>query len=555
MKRVFKLTPALLIALFGIVWFLKVPDAQMRNAVGKIMPSDAAPLDQQIFRFLNDEPTNLDIGLAIYEVGGIVFLFERLTMLDHNNQVIPGAATSWESSDDMTRWTFHMRPDARWSDGRPVTAHDFEYSYKRMLDPASASGYAFFYHDIKGARAFNTSQTPDSDVVGVRALDDMTLVIETEGPCPYLPMITAFFTSIPVPEWQVEKYGVKWATDENSVSNSSYKIKSWDLGEQLTFELDPYYNGSIKGYLSEIRSIFKNRGNTGLLAYENNELDLIQIDVRDLSRIERDPGLQAELHKYMDFNALYLFFKTREGPFADLKVRQAISHAIDREALCNVVLRGTALPAYTMLPPGFPGYSGDNLKDIQRFDPREAKRLLAEAGYPNGRGFPSSDIWLRNDLPHRIMASEAIAGMLKEHLNINVGVQNMEPRVYSDAMAKYDISLSLIPFQYDFPDPHNLLGQVWHTQPVGSGRHDWTNTEFDQLIESAAREVDPARRNEMYHQAERILVEDVGGAFVFHDYVLQLRKSWIVGWKNDITGQAPFFIDNSTITDLYVKRQ
>ena len=153
------------------------------------------------------------------------------------------------------------------------------------------------------------------------------------------------------------------------------------------------------------------------------------------------------------------------------------------------------------------------------------------------------------------MASEAIAGMLKEHLNINVGVQNMEPRVYSDAMAKYDISLSLIPFQYDFPDPHNLLGQVWHTQPVGSGRHDWTNTEFDQLIESAAREVDPARRNEMYHQAERILVEDVGGAFVFHDYVLQLRKSWIVGWKNDITGQAPFFIDNSTITDLYVKRQ
>jgi len=552
MRRIFKLTPALTIALVALLWYQNAPEAQIRNAVGKVMPADAAPADQQIFRFLNDEPTNLDIGVAIYEVGGIVFLFERLTMLDHNNQVIPGAASSWASSDDMTRWTFHMRPGARWSDGRPVTAHDFEYSYKRMFDPATASGYAFFYHDIKGARAYNTGQTNDPNTVGVRAVDDMTLVIETEGPCPYLPMITAFFTSIPVPEWQVNKYGVKWATDENGVSNSSYKIKTWRLGEHLTFELDPYYNGPLKGYLSEIRSIFKNRGNTGLLAYENNELDLVYVDVRDLSRIERDPRLQAELHKYMDFNALYLFFKTREGLFSDLKVRQAISHAIDREALCNVVLRGTALPAYTMLPPGFPGYSGDRLKDIQRFDPARAKRLLAEAGYPNGRGFPSVDIQLRNDLPHRLMAAEAMAGMLKEHLNITVGVQNMEPRVYSDAMAKYDIPLSLIPFQYDFPDPHNLLGMVWHTQPAG--RHDWTNAEFDRLIETAAREVDEAKRNEMYHQAERILIEDVGGAFVFHDYVLQLRKPWLAGWKKDNTGQAPFFIDNSTITDLYVKR-
>ncbi|MCY3772749.1 MAG: peptide ABC transporter substrate-binding protein, partial [Gemmatimonadetes bacterium] len=358
MKHAAIVVISLVLVIGGLSYLPGHPEAQVRNAVGRVMPADAAPLGRQVFRFLNDEPTNLDIGVAIYEVGGIVFLFERLTMLDHNNRVIPGAASEWSANEDQTKWTFHMRPGARWSDGRPVTAHDFEYSYKRMLDPASGSGYAFFYYNIKGARAFNTGQTDDPNSVGVYAVDDMTLVIETDGPCPYLPMIAAFFTSIPVPRWQVERFGPRWASDENVVSNSSYKVDNWRIGERLTLSLDPYYNGPIKGYLSEIHSMFRNRVNTGLLSYENDELDLVQIDVRDLSRIESDPVLSAELHKYMDFNALYLFFRTREGVFSDHRVRKAISHAIDREALCNIVLRGTALPAYTMLPPGFPGYSG-----------------------------------------------------------------------------------------------------------------------------------------------------------------------------------------------------
>ena len=136
-------------------------------------------------------------------------------------------------------------------------------------------------------------------------------------------------------------------------------------------------------------------------------LDLVKIGVHDLSRIEDDPELSAELHKYMDFNALYLFFRTREGVFRDHRFRKAISHAIDRDALCDIVSRGTALPAYTMLLPRFSGYSGDALKDIQRYDPELARSLLAEGGYPGGRGFPLVDIWLRND-PNRIMAAEAV---------------------------------------------------------------------------------------------------------------------------------------------------
>ena len=534
-------------------WY--TPDAQVRNAVGQLMPADAAPAEQQVFRFLNAEPTNLDIGVAIYEVGGIVFLFERLTMLDHNNEVVPGAAQSWDSSDNQTRWTFHMRPGGKWSDGRPVTAHDFEYAFKRMLNPATGSSYAFFYYDIKGSRGYNTGKAANADGVGIQAMDDLTLVIETEGPCPYLPMIAAFFTSNPVPRWQVEKYGDHWAKDENIISNSSYKVSKWLSGQHLEFQLDAMYNGPNKGFFSTIRSIFfQNQMASGLLPYENDELDLAQIDVRDLNRVENDERLNAELHLFMDFNALYLFFQTREGIFSDKRIRRAIGHAIDRDVLCNVVLRGNALPAYTMIPPGFPGYAGDELKSIQRFDVTEAKRLLADAGYPGGRGFPSTEIWLRGDLPHRVMASEAIAAMLKENLNINVSVQNMEARSYNEKMLQFEVPLSLIPFQYDFPDQHNLLGMVWHTQAKGVGRHDWTNTEFDALIDGAARETDSDLRRRMYTDAERILIEDAGGVFVFHDYVLQLRKPWLGGWKRDSIGQEPFFIDNTTITDLYIKR-
>ena len=150
MKYAAILVTALILAICGLTVFTSHPEAQVRNAVGKVMPTDAAPPDRQVFRFLNDEPTNLDIGVAIYEVGGIVFLFERLTMLDHNNRVIPGAASEWTSSEDQTRWTFQMRPGARWSDGRPVTAHDFEYSYKRMLDPRLGQRVRLFLLQYQG---------------------------------------------------------------------------------------------------------------------------------------------------------------------------------------------------------------------------------------------------------------------------------------------------------------------------------------------------------------------------------------------------------------------
>ena len=238
------------------------------------------------------------------------------------------AATSWEQSPDGLSWTFNLRPDGRWSDGRKVTAYDFEYAFKRFLDPVEASPYAFFYYDIRGARAFNHGKTTDRSTVGVRALNDLTLVIETEKPCPFLPFIVAFGGSGPVPQWQVEKYGISWSEAGNFISNSSYTLTDWKEGRQATLSLNPYYTGPHKGYLEKIVQIFTT-GHPGTAPYENDEIDFLRVLLTDLPFIENHPTLRSELVYYAFPDTWYLFFKTTEPPFDDIRVRKAISHAID----------------------------------------------------------------------------------------------------------------------------------------------------------------------------------------------------------------------------------
>ncbi len=340
------------------------------NTVGRLMPDDAAPLDQQHYRFLVIEPSTLDANIAIYQAQSGLFPFEGLGRLNHDFELVPAAAERWESNDAGDVWTFHLRQDARWSDGRPVTAHDFEYTFKRAIDPGSANVYAFFYYPIKGAKAFNQGTTKDRSSVGVKAVDDHTLVIETEGPCPYLPQLTAFTGSGAVPSWQVEKYGPKWTEPENCVTNSSFMLESWDHGRQMEFVLNPHYSGPFKAYLERVTAMFIGaESDAGHLPYEEDEVDYQVVTSREVPALRGNPELRDELHVYSTFRTRFLIFDDQNKPYNDLRVRQAISHAIDRDVLANVVMQGTASPAYSMLPPGFPGDAGNTLDHIQRYDP------------------------------------------------------------------------------------------------------------------------------------------------------------------------------------------
>lgn len=552
MMRPILICPVTMLAVLTMTFTPTDTAAQIQNSIGKVMPSDAAPSAQQVFRYLLLEPTSLDISVVTYNADNTQFLFERLVMLDENNEMAPGAAERWTRSDDGKIWTFHLRRAARWSDGRPITAHDWEYSYKRLLDPMSGNVFAFFYYDIKGAKAVNQGKVKDLDTIGVHAVDDYTFVIETERPCPYLPYITSFPTSAPSPRWQVEKYGPKWTEPGNCVSNSSYMLDTWDHGQQMSYILNPHYTGLHKGYLERIVGLFFTGAGPGTLAYENNEVDRQGISPMDIDRMMRDPVLSREIHRSPYPATWYLFFKTEQPPFNDVRVRQAITRAIDRKGLCSIVMRDTAEPAYTMIPTTLPGYVGDKYQYIQQYDPAQAKRLLAEAGYPDGRGFPRTDMWLRQAAPNIKAAAIAVQGMLKSTLGININVRDQEQKVFTDNMVSRDIPMAMIGYTYDYPDPSDMLGLVWHSQPAGYGRHDWKNPVFDDLVDRAAVELDQAKRMLMYDEAERVLADDVGGVFLFHPLTVELRKPWLKGLKQDRWGNYPMFIQNTTFMDIYI---
>lgn len=528
------------------------PLAQVVNSIGKVLPADAAPPDRQVFRYLLREPTSLDISIVTYNADGTQFLFERLVMLDENNDMVPGAAERWERSRDGTKWTFHLRRDARWSDGRAMTARDWVYTYRRLLDPTSGNVFAFFYYDIKNARSVNQGALTDLASIGVSAIDDYTLVIETERPCPYLPYITSFPTSAPVPRWQVEKYGPKWTEPGNCVSNSSYMLETWSHGRQMSWVLNPYYTGPIKGYLERIVGLFYTGSGPGTFPYENNEVDRHALDAMDMRRIVDDPVLAKEIDRSPFPATWYMFFKTQTPPFDDVRVRKAVAHAIDRNSLSSIVLRDTVEPAYTMIPPTLPGYVGDKYKSVQQFDPTEARRLLSEAGYPNGRGFPKVEMWLRQAAPNIRSAAIAIQGMLSSNLGLAIEVKDQEQKLFTDNMVNRNISMAIIGYTYDYPDPSDMLGLVWHSQPKGYGRHDWQNQRFDDLVDAAATELDQEKREQMYDEAERVLADDVGGVFLFHDLAVELRKPWVKGIKMDRWGNYPLTVQNTTFTDIYI---
>lgn len=546
--------PAILAAAFlgcaGVLFAGALPmipqgDAPVFNSIGKQLPPDAAPLEFQTYRFMRDEPRSLDVSVNLYVGQWNEFLFETLVAKDENGDLIPAAADRWEISPDGKTWTFFLRRTGRWSDGRPVTAHDFVYTFRRSLSYETANPYAAFYSDIVGAKSY--SQTPDADpsMLGVRAIDDHTLTVETTHPAPYLGLILSVPTSMPVPRWQVEKHGPRWTEEGNCVSNSSYRLTEWKHGSHMNFELNPHYDGPIKGYVEKINRVFRHPSTANLLPYENDEVGFAEVQANELIRVQRDPGLKAELISNPTDGTWYIFFNTRQPPFSDARVRRAIARAIDRETICRVVLHGAAVPAYSMLPVTFDAH-GD-YREFQEFDPSKARELLADAGYPGGRGFPRMEMWLRQPRPDIRMVAEVIQGMLNEHLGVDITFRSADYPVFTNYMFNWNIDLGLVPFFGDYRDPKNMLDMIWRPGTRGRSRHDFEHTEFEALLDAADQEIDPDKRTGIFRRAERILVEESGAAFVFHPMANSLFKPWLRGLKtNRFGGKTVIF------TDLYI---
>jgi len=456
------------------------------------------PWDESTFRMtLSNEPPTLDWNLATDSVSFdvLINLMEGLTEYDEHLRPRPAVARSWEVSSDGRTYLFHLREDARWSDGKPVTAGDFEYSWKRLLDPKTAAEYAYFLYDIEGAEDYNTGKTDRPESVGVRALDNRTLQVRLRKPIVFFPSIVTFMVTYPMRRDIVEKFGERWTEPGSIVTDGPFVLDEWRHEYKLSLRPNPYYYGT-RPALDRVVMFVVNETTTALTLYETGDLEMATLPPEAMSVYRGKP----EYFTAPILRGYYYGFNVLKPPFTDPRVRRAFSMAIDRKEFPAILKRGE-IPASFWVPPGMPYF---NSAIGLPFDPDTARGLLAEAGFPGGRGFPAVTASF-NTSPENSLIAENLQAQWKRNLGVQVLLDNQEWKVYLKRLQTDPPPLFRLGWGADYPDPDNFLNLF--TSTSGNNRTRWKNNRYDELIRSAAADPNPLRRQKAYDEAQRILLE------------------------------------------------
>jgi ABC-type oligopeptide transport system substrate-binding subunit/class 3 adenylate cyclase len=496
---------------------------------GKLEADVPLPPAPHAFRARVTEPLTLDSTMAGDAFSGYVIaqLFSGLVELDAQMDVVPDVAQSWQVSDGGRTYTFHLREGVRWSDGRPVTAGDFEYAWKRVLDPASPSPLeaSSLLYDIRGARAFQRGEVGWGEV-GIRALDEVTLVVELEAPAGYFLHLLAVPTYYPVPRHVVETHGQAWTEIGNIVTNGPFKLDAWQPGRSMLFSRNPGYHGRFAGNVQRVELFFNPDWPAAPLeSYAADGLDVLWLVPSEAERVrQRHPG---EFMTGPTLGIHYVGFAVDRHPFDDPRVRRAFAMAIDKETLAEVVLHGAVAPATGgFVPMGMPGHSaGIDLP----YDAEGARRLLTEAGYPGGRGFPVMELLApqsdKSLCEYLQTQWRAILGVEIEWKTVEWG--SLIERLYHQEPPP----IYLVGWMADYPDPDNFL-RVCPFQHVTR----WRNETYDRLVEEAKGMLDQAGRMALYRQADRILVEAAPIISLFYGQSHMLVKPWVSGVNKTAIG-------------------
>src|SRR5881628_2052652 len=427
------------------------------DAAPKLAPGEKLAKDQS-FRYggggwWQDDPTSHDFNKDLY-CNGVPALFAGLMKFNADHQAVLYVASKVSPNQDGSQWIFNIRKDAKWSDGSPCTAHDFEYSWKRQLDPASAAPYAAFLYDIKNAQAFNKKEVTDPGQVGVRAKDDWTLEVALEGPRGYFPVLAAFLAALPAHRASVEKHADKWTEAANIVCNGPFVLETWQHGKVMVLRKNKHFFGAKDVTLDTV-TIPIIPVASGALSYENNEIDLTSLQTGDLKRLQSSPKTVEEVFRYPFPGTWYLIPQVTKPPFDNVKVRRAVAHAIDRANIVKVA-QGFAIPAHAMIPPGFPGALDDpKIKAIQHFDANLAMAQRRVTRVEGGKNRPKVALTMRDEALGSKPLAEAVQSVLLEHLNMKTDLEVLEPRVFRERLWKQDLQFVWIRWFMDYPDPHN----------------------------------------------------------------------------------------------------
>ncbi len=458
------------------------------------------------------EPQGLDphVVTGVPESKIIDALFEGLTRKNPwTLEPEPGAAASWEFSEDRRVITFHMQPEGRWSNGDPVTAHDFVWSWRRALDPAMGNLYAYMLYPVENAEAYATGKIDDPALVGVRALDDMTLEVTLNAPTPYFLQLMDHYSSYAVHRETVERFGratdrfTRWTRVGNIVTNGPFQLQKWELNRRIVVDRNPHYwdNGAV--HLNGI--VFYPTEN---IVSEERMFRVHQLHYTADVPLNKIPAYRKMADTpFVEAPYLGTYFyllNTERPPLDDVRVRKALSLAVDREALTRNVLYGSNTPAYAITPPGTLGYQPPQLF---RHDPEEARRLLAEAGYPGGAGWPGLELIYNTSESHRKIAV-ALQQMWKDALNITVTLSNQEWKVYLDSVSQMNFQVARRGWIGDYVDPNNFLDL--YITDGGNNNTGFSDPVYDELIlQRAPRAATQEARFALFHEAETRLMEQM----------------------------------------------
>lgn len=491
---------------------------------------------------LQGEPDNLDPNRSNFATEAAVIrqVFEPLLAFDKDLKPVPAAASSYDVSQDGKTYTFHLRQGAKWSDGQPVTAKDFVYSFKRILDPATAADYASFFSDagIVGAANFNAGKG-SADAVGVRASDDNTLEIQLEAPIGYFPDIVALWVAAPVRQDIVEKAGDGWAQDPSTyIGNGPFKMSEWVHQDHITLVPNPNYAGT-KPTLQKVTLLMVSSGEADYAAYRNNERDWTLVPDADVNAVRNDPQLSKEAHEYTELTTFWLVMNNTNKPLDNPLVRKAFTKAIDRQAMIRDVAAGVGQPATSMIPPGMPGFQPDLGKDIA-FDPTAAKDLLKQAGFADPSTFPQLHFRF-GTLTSNQTRAEFIQAQLKQNLGVDIVLDSMESKAYQAAYKAKDYDLAWTGWGADYPDPQNFMTGLFSCN-ASNNKYNYCNKEFDAAAATGDSGTDLNTRLQAYAQAQGILVNDLPVAPLFYRGRMVLVKPWVqnlvITPKDDYPGMS-----------------
>ncbi len=492
------------------------------------------------------EPESLDPAIITGqpEMRVVQALFEGLTARDKNGETGPGMADTWTISPDGLTYTFHIRDGASWSNGEPLTAHDFAASWRRALEPATASDYAEMLYPITGAEAYNKGDLTDFSQVGIHATDPSRLVVTLRAPTAYFLHLCSFPTLSPVWLPGIEKHGMDWIKPGKLVCNGAYTLGAWRINDRIRLVKNPRYWRADSVALGTVDVLPIAHATTAFNFFALGQAHLV------LDKGNIPPMLLGELAHQPYFHsapilATYFYrFNVTRPPFNDPRVRQAIALALDKNYFVQRITCAGEPVTGSFTPPGLSGYTppqglGENVA--------LARRLLAEAGYPEGRGFPSFSL-LYNKTDQDENVATAFQAQMKERLGLRVELRNQEWKVYLNSMSRLEYDMCRASWVGDYPDPNTFLDCFITGR--GNNRTGWSHATYDRLVNGANREVDPARRYAMLAEAEKILVEqELPIIPIFHFVGIQLYDATKLG------GFEPNLVDEHPLREMYWKQK